>query len=397
MSVDVKYKKWLNTVNQDNYSLDNIFDNLLDDKLLYEMCDKHKRLSDKLPIEYRDIYRFSSANEFISYMLDVESDSYKENEIKRNGSKTIFENNDFIVKRILTKEAMDIYGRGSKWCISSINGSSQWDNYIKKNDLFFLVFSKNLPHSSSFKKFVVQITDKGVLYIWDREDIQYYENIFDLINFDKNIFKNEYKQMIIDKLKSEITEPEILNILTTNNAIIAGGVFTSIFGKDKKINDIDIWFSNVDDYSRTIKLMSVFCGVNKPEVDGMFSSRNSNFYESKNSMTYIVNNVKYQFIKPNKYFVGNVNKIVNQFDFTCVMCGVDLGNNEIFFHKNFFNDLKSKRLIINPNLSSKGNLLNRIIKYTKEKQYRISDSERMVALRIFSKLTEEEIVNSSMY
>lgn len=80
------------------------------------------------------------------------------------------------------------------------------------------------------------------------------------------------------------------------------------------------------------------------------------------------------------------------------MCGVDVKNKKLIHNDKFFSDAKSKKLIINKGLKSPASLLDRIVKYTK-KGYRVSKESQRDALRLLSKVTEQEIndVTLTMY
>jgi len=387
LQIDSKYKKWLK----------NLYDGSSLHPSFVFMCNKHKRLNDKIPIEYRNIFNFKSVDNFISYVDSLESETEKEEIIKNNGSTTIYENEDFLVKRIHNSDAMKLYGKGSKWCIAS-DDISIWDRYEKDGDIFFLVFSKKLPYTSQFNKFVVQLNNQKYLTVWDRSDCAYSSNIFDLINLDGEILRNHYNLEIVSKLIDSISDISVLDILVNNNAIIAGGALTSIILKEK-INDFDIWFSNENDYKQAISNMDVLYKIKKNQSnDDVFNYISHSKYPTTNAITYTINNKKYQFINPSRYTFGGVDTIINQFDFTCVMCGVDLKNKKLMHNDKFFVDAKSKRLVINKGLKSPASLLDRIVKYTK-KGYKISKEAQKDALIFLSKVTEQEIndVTLTMY
>lgn len=380
LEIDSKYKKWLKKIDVSD---------ILHPSFNF-MCEKHKRLNDKIPVEYRDIYSFKTVDDFIFYVDGLESQTEKEEKTKNDGSKVIYENQDFIVKILLTKEAMDLYGRGTRWCISSeIN--NQWDRYIKNGDIFFLVFSKKLSYSSQFNKFIVQLTNDKEIFVWDKSDKCYNSNIFDLISIDTNIFLEHYKLSIIHNLCNEHIHSDVLNILINNNAIIAGGALTSIV-LDEKINDFDIWFSNEEDYNKTIIEMSNLHKSIFYELESRGIGYGDNFgkHTTINATTFTIKDKKYQIINPSKYSFGGVNEIINQFDFTCVMCGVDLKKKQMVYDKRFFYDVKCKQININKGLKAPASLINRIVKYTK-KGYKISKDSQRDALKILSKVTESEI------
>jgi hypothetical protein len=129
-----------------------------------------------------------------------------------------------------------------------------------------------------------------------------------------------------------------------------------------------------------------------------FFSMNNSKHTTSNAITYTIDNMKYQFINPSRYDFGNVGEIIKQFDFICVMCGVDMKNKKLVYNNNFFSDANSKRIRINPTLKSPASLIDRIIKYTR-KGFTLSKSSQRDALKLLSKVTEQEIddVTLTMY
>jgi hypothetical protein len=387
LDIGAKYKKWLKLVTKSESF----------DKDLHVLLEKHSRLIEKLPIEFRDIFRFKSVDDFEGYMCSVDSSTNDERVIKENGSKEIYSDENYDVKHIFTRSAMEIYGAGSRWCISS-KQDNQWDTYESSGNIFFLVTSKKLPYSSVFKKFVVQLQLNNRIIIWDRLDNQYDGNVLDLIGLDGNLFHSVRYKETVDKLLKYINDKTIVDILTKNNAIIAGGALLSITN-NTEVNDIDVWFKNVTDYNTCLYGFKEY--VNGSTFDLIENLFNFNsMVETKYSFTFNVDNngktVKYQLIKPDRYIMGELPTIINQFDLKCVMCGIDMSKRIIHSDKRFYVTAIHKNLEINENLRNRGNILTRIIKYS-NRGFRISHIEKNKALRILASLTDKEIEDASMY
>jgi hypothetical protein len=395
LEIEPKYKKWLKTVYDGGD---------LHPSLAY-MCQKHSKMINVIPIDFRDIYFFKNVNDFISYVDTLESETDIENNIKNNDSRLIYEDENYRVRRIYTKEAMTIYGKGSKWCISA-DSLNMWDKYEIRGDVFFIVFSKKISYNSQFNKFIVQMCSNRELHIWDRSDINYNGNVLDLISLEKGIFTKHIDDILITDLNSFI-DKRILGIFYETKAIVAGGALTSLV-RGEKINDIDIWFSKKDDYEEAIRLIDVYfrevrrknynydADVFGDNVLGSNVLGSNSKRESKNAITFNINDQKYQFINPDKYEMGNVDKIINQFDFNCVMCGIDYKEQRVSYSTRFYTESKNGKITINPTLRSPANLLNRIIKYS-NKGFRISTNEQKIALTYLSKISDEEIENTSLY
>lgn len=149
------------------------------------------------------------------------------------------------------------------------------------------------------------------------------------------------------------------------NCWIAGGSIRDYFSKEK-IKDIDLFFPNEEHF---IKCLSYF-GIYKNN-SLLESFQGGNNYETKNKDTEIVFqnnnaikiNYKKQTIDIIKHYFESPEETILNFDFTCCSAAID-GKN-IYIHDTFFQDLASKRLIIN-SLPYPVSSLYRLQKYIKK-------------------------------
>jgi hypothetical protein len=76
------------------------------------------------------------------------SKSQKQKEIKGDGSKLIYENDEYLLYEIYNHKASCYYGAGTKWCITGKNpnnpngGSQAWEMYTKQGAGFMFLIKK---------------------------------------------------------------------------------------------------------------------------------------------------------------------------------------------------------------------------------------------------------------
>lgn len=398
LSIDDKYKKWLKSIyekniaqTQSNVDRLNMFNNL-ESFHVENVCNKHRRLNDKLPIEYRDIYHFPSYLSLSDFISSVESLNNNEKEIKVNGSKTIYDDVNWEVKVITTKEAAQIYGKHTKWCISAIDGNA-WDNY--KNNTFYIVFNKKADKENPFKKFIIQTDLNGFMCIWDVKDYSYGSNVLYLLDIDlKSIIESHRSNKYIDRLLSTMNE-KVVNILCQSNAIIAGGALLSVV-EGKEVNDHDIWFENEVDYNRALELFDgcdIFSRYGTKNAFNFCDKLNFNDFFSDAKTT--EKNTKIQIINKSRYSFGDTKKIIDQFDFTCVMAGYSFRENKIVVNDQFFNHNRSKLIMLNRVIKNPASLLSRVLKYTK-KGYHLTTHTHKEILTHLSGITPQEIDDAAI-
>lgn len=136
--------------------------------------------------EYKDIYKMirKDPNEVKNYI-----DSFQSNtDIRRSnkqGATKLYEDDEWIVYRITTYPAAQLYGKNTRWCITGRyegheeRGEEYFYNYIKNNKLdgYYFYINKNDPYT---KFCVLQNTDGKVLSIWNAEDSNLGNTISDI-------------------------------------------------------------------------------------------------------------------------------------------------------------------------------------------------------------------------
>lgn len=164
------------------------------------------------------------------------------------------------------------------------------------------------------------------------------------------------------------------------NFWIAGGsLFKKYIGNETR-SDIDLYFPNLDEYNKAIGclLNNYDCLIdreteNSKQIRFSPSVRNgSNRYFSFSSSS---DQITFDFVK---IFSDSPEKTIGDFDFT--ICAIAADRDSIYYHENFKEDVKNKKIRINSTLNSHSSLF-RLKKYN-DLGYSISDED-------FSKVIEE--------
>lgn len=147
-----------------------------------------------------------------------------------------------------------------------------------------------------------------------------------------------------------------------HRGMIAGGCFKNIFN-DEKVKDVDIFFESEADFIRAVEYYD-----SKTE-DYYFYYENPKVKSYKNKHTGIR-------IELCRHIFGNANDIISKFDFSIAkFCyykqfsmdeeGIELIDYSILCHKDFFEHLQMKRIVIDGELLYPISSFERLLRYAK--------------------------------
>ena len=167
----------------------------------------------------KDDFQQMSYNDMKEKIYEVElSKKRKELEKKIN---VIFENDEWKIIRVESKEASCKYGSNTRWCISGSH-DNRYHDYSDNNYIYF-VFDKNEEEinkkSSTYKIAVLVNKTNGDLRVWDAEDTEikqikfldrFMRPLFDAIKKDSNTFRNKNTY---EYLKNYITNTTSIDII----------------------------------------------------------------------------------------------------------------------------------------------------------------------------------------
>ena len=165
--------------------------NSVDKSGLEEILNAYKEARD---IVFKDQSRFRDFGQLSKIpVADIQNwvDSFSTNRAKKQqdkveGADKLYEDSDWVVYRITTYPAAQLYGSNTKWCITGRypehegKGEKYFNDYIRDNNLdggYYFYISKKDP---SEKYCVLQRKDKIIHSIWDASDTLRGSNYEDL-------------------------------------------------------------------------------------------------------------------------------------------------------------------------------------------------------------------------
>ena len=151
--------------------------NYLGDKLF----DDYMKIRDRIPKDQNEFKDFSKLKkmdkkDIQDFVSSFQSKSDKRKSDKTEGAEKLYEDSDWIVYKITTYPAAQLYGKGTKWCITGRypgheeRGQEYFDSYIEDNNLdggYYFYLNKKDP---SEKYCILQTKDKNIHSIWDASD-----------------------------------------------------------------------------------------------------------------------------------------------------------------------------------------------------------------------------------
>jgi len=119
------------------------FDN---NKSKYDKKDLNDYVGDTFDSQFLD---------FTDKLMQEKTNKQLKNEIKGN-TKRIFENDKVLIVRPMSFESSCYYGAGTKWCTTSKDNPSYYENYSSKGGLYYIIL-KNVPPENQFYKIALHL------------------------------------------------------------------------------------------------------------------------------------------------------------------------------------------------------------------------------------------------
>lgn len=138
-------------------------------------------------LQYKDINYYKNVQDLID-TLEVYGDTKSEQRNKlKSGTEKIFENDEVLVVKPLTKEASCYYGSGTRWCTAATQFSNRFEQYNSQGPLYYFIF-KNLSNDNDYYKIAIHYDSRNDRYtLYDAKDMVN-ENLLGFIK-DKPAFK----------------------------------------------------------------------------------------------------------------------------------------------------------------------------------------------------------------
>ena len=228
----------------------------------------------------KDDFQQMSYNDMKAKTYEVElSKKRKELEKKIN---VIFENDEWKIIRVESKEASCKYGSNTRWCISASH-DNRYSDYSGNNYIYF-IFDKNeeeiKQRSTTYKIAVLVNKLNGELRVWDAEDTEIKQIKF-LERFMKPLFDAIKKDVSIDNGKR--TYDNLKNVILDTNQLndIREYSLDDISFDDDNLNITGGYLESHDNTSHTGFMFELNVLDRKIKVSYWETSDNDDSYEIK--------------------------------------------------------------------------------------------------------------------
>ena len=146
-----------------------------------KLYDDYMKIRDRIPKDHNEFKDFiklkkMDRNDIQDFVSSFQSKSDKKKADKTEGAEKLYEDEDWVVYRITTYPAAQLYGKGTKWCITGRyagheeQGQDFFDDYIDGRHLdggYYFYINKKDPNE---KYCVLQTKGRRINSIWDAGD-----------------------------------------------------------------------------------------------------------------------------------------------------------------------------------------------------------------------------------
>lgn len=116
-------------------------------------------------IKDKDIYAYDDI-ENIKNVIKTAKEKKSISELKKSQTIVLYEDNDKLLVKCLTKESAILYGKNTQWCTSGVN-DNKFDNYTAKGILIYFIYKHPPADSDPNWHKIAFYNDGSKVSIWD--------------------------------------------------------------------------------------------------------------------------------------------------------------------------------------------------------------------------------------
>lgn len=149
-------------------------------KEMFDIVKEFEDLSSKNLLEDKDIYGYTSNQEIVD-TIKLAREKVTKSQVKKFETITVHEDDRFLVVQPLTSRSSNVYGKSTKWCVSSEqNDFKKYFNQYTENGVLVFVIDKSVKEEQSRDNIFAKVAfhnDKtksghAAITIWDAKDAQ---------------------------------------------------------------------------------------------------------------------------------------------------------------------------------------------------------------------------------
>ena len=185
----------------------------------------------------------------VKEVSQTKSKTQQKKEIKASGSDDVYEDDEVIVKHIKEKDACQVYGAGTKWCITMSN-TSYWEQYVGANVVFYYMLRKQ-PLNDDFDKVAFAVQRDGRKNV---HKIEYFNAKDDKVN--ERTLSSYFKQF-----------SKIFDLVKEHASNVEKGLLAKIKDKEATEEEVKRAFDLYKDDSKTLEYLLSFIESGKIDVE----------------------------------------------------------------------------------------------------------------------------------
>lgn len=227
----------------------------------------------------------NSYREWSDFLTDFEKAKLKKSrrELRDSGVDKVYEDDDYVVVRPKTRVASCMYGSNTRWCISSHQDSSYFNNYTNQN-MFFFIINKTTPatryNKGAYLKVAVQWEPKSTFFnpgVSKEEFMEYANKRNSYIQF-WNASDNDVTPATVAKYLTRGRLTSMLNAMETYIMDYHGKFYDSKLGdrSEEEMNRI-----------QTLKSRKETLINRKAKLSNAIQEINDEIYQTENDINYI--------------------------------------------------------------------------------------------------------------
>jgi hypothetical protein len=149
-------------------------------KEMFDIVKEFEELSDKNLLENKDIYSYNSNQEIVD-TIKLAREKVTKSQVKKFETITLHEDDRFVVLQPLTSRSSNVYGKSTKWCVSSEqNDFKKYFNQYTENGVLVFVIDKSVKEEQTRDNIFSKVafhndktkTGHAATTIWDSKDVQ---------------------------------------------------------------------------------------------------------------------------------------------------------------------------------------------------------------------------------
>ena len=149
-------------------------------KEMFDIVREFEDLSQRELLENKDIYSYKNNQEIVN-VIKTAREKITKSQVKKNETITIHEDDRWLVLQPLTTRSSNIYGKSTKWCVSSDqNDYKKYFNQYTENGVLIFVIDKQVEEDKVKENIFAKVafhndknkTDSSAITVWDTKDVQ---------------------------------------------------------------------------------------------------------------------------------------------------------------------------------------------------------------------------------